>query len=312
MTRPSLIEDPNDPGTYLIQNISSESPSMPGMPPSSPSVSVGSFRINWGQSGTRFFETGVDRGVVYIDGVGYPWTGLTAVNETPEGGGERAYYLDGFKYYNGSSTEEFKATIEAFTYPDEFMYCDGTAPMMSGMFITQQRRKSFDLCYRTRIGNDVNGVNHAYKLHLVYGATATPTSKNYTTLGESPEPSTFSWGISTRRRKFENPQFGVKYGAHIVIDSRTTYPWAMEILENFLYGRIGANGTQPKMPTPEELVALFVDNALLKITDHGDGTWSAEGPDSIISMLSDDTFQIDWPSAVYLPGSTTTYTVNNL
>lgn len=273
---------------------------------------VGPFRMNWGRYGTRIFETGVDRGVVYIDGVGYPWTGLTAVNETPEGGGERAYYLDGIKYYNGSSMEEFKATIQAFTYPEEFMYCDGTAPMMSGMFITQQRRKSFDFCYRTRIGNDVKGANHAYKLHLVYNATATPTSKNYGTLGDSTEPSSFSWTISTRRQKFENPQFGVKYGSHVVIDSRTTYPWAMEALENVLYGRPGADGTQGKMPTPEELVELFVDNALLKITDNGDGTWTAEGPDSIISMLSSNIFQINWPSAVYLPGSTTKYTVNNL
>lgn len=273
---------------------------------------VGPFRISWGRSGTRFFETGVDRGVVYIDGIGYPWTGLTAVNETPDGGSHQDYYLDGVKYFNGSSIEEYKATVNAFTYPDEFMYCDGTAPMMNGMFITQQRRKSFDFCYRTRVGNDMSGVNHAYKLHLVYNATATPTSKNYNSLGDSSEPSTFSWNISTRREKFENIQFGTKYGSHIVIDSRTTYPWAIQALEEVLYGRSGANGTQPKMPTPQELVDLFVDNALLKITDNGDGTWTAEGPESIISMISQDIFQIDWPSAVYVPGSTTTYTVNNL
>lgn len=275
-------------------------------------VPVGPFRMNWGLSGTRFFETGVDRGVVYIDGMGYPWTGLTAVNETPEGGENQSYYLDGVKYWNGSAIEEYKATIEAYTYPDEFMYCDGTAPMMSGMFITQQRRQSFDFCYRTRVGNDVAGVNHAYKLHLVYGAMATPTTRNYQTVGDSTEPSTFSWTISTRRKKFENVQFGVKYGSHIVIDSRTTYPWAMELLENVLYGRSGSDGTEAKMPTPEELVALFVDNALLKITDNGDGTWSAEGPESVITMLEEDIFQIDWPSAVYLPGSDTQYTVNNL
>lgn len=273
---------------------------------------VGPFRMSWGRAGSRIFETGVDRGVVYIDGVGHPWTGLTAVNETPSGGDTKAYYLDGVKYYNGSSMEEYEASITAFTYPDEFMQCDGTAPMMNGMFITQQRRKPFDFCYRTKIGNDLSGVNHAYKLHLVYNATATPTTKNYATLGDSSEPTMFSWNISTRQFRFENPQFGVKYGSHIVIDSRTTYPWAMEVLENVLYGRPGADGTLPKMPTPEELVDIFVDNALLKITDNGDGTWTAEGPDSIISMLSEDIFQIDWPSAVYVDGSTTTYTVTNL
>lgn len=320
MAQPTLIEDPNDPGTYLIQMMpSGDSESSPGGG-TQPSIPAGpgagrpadAFRLDWSLSGTRLFETGVDRGVVYIEGKGYPWTGLTAVNETPDGGESKPYYLDGVKYYNGSTMEEYKATIEAFTYPDEFMDCDGSAPMMSGMFITQQRRKSFDFCYRTLIGNDVAGVNHAYKLHLVYNATATPTAKNYTTLGDTSEPSTFSWTISTRRKRFEDVQFGVKYGSHIVIDSRTTYPWAMEVLENVLYGRPGASGTQAYMPSPEELVDIFVDNALLKITDHEDGTWSAEGPDSVISMLSDDKFQIDWPSAVYLPGSTTTYTVNNL
>lgn len=275
-------------------------------------MQVDPFRMTWGLSGTRIFEAGVDRGVVYIDGVGYPWTGLTAVNETPEGGENQSYYLDGIKYWNGSSVEEFKATIEAFTYPDEFMYCDGTASMMSGMSITQQKRKSFDFCYRTRIGNDVSGANHAYKLHLVYNATATPTSKSYNTLGDSSEPSTFSWNISTRRKKFENVQFGVKYGSHIVIDSRHTYPWALKLLEDFLYGKVGADGTEARMPTPEELIALFVDNSFLKITEYPDGTWSAEGPESIISMLSEDIFQIDWPSAMFLPNSNTMYTVNNL
>lgn len=275
-------------------------------------IPIGPFRMNWGLSGTRIFEAGVDRGVVYIDGVGYPWTGLTAVNESPEGGQNKSYYLDGVKYYNGSAMEEYKASIEAFTYPDEFMVCDGTAPMMNGMFVTQQKRKSFDFCYRTRVGNDLAGVNHAYKIHLVYNATATPTTRNYQTLGDGTEPSTFSWDISTRRQRFENIQFGVKYGSHIIIDSRTTYPWALQLLENFLYGEPGPEGTEAKMPTPEELISLFVDNALLKITDNGDGTWSAEGPDEIITMLSDDIFQIDWPSANYLPDSNTTYTVNNL
>lgn len=273
---------------------------------------VGPFRINWGQAGSRIFETGVERGVVYIDGVGYPWTGLTSVNEAPEGGDHKSYYLDGIKYYSGSSMEEFKATINAFTYPDEFAQCDGTASMMTGMSITQQRRKPFHFCYRTRVGNDTSGVNHAYKLHLVYNATARPSTRNYNSLGDSSEPTTFSWDISTRREKFENDYFGIKYGSHIVIDSRTIYPWALTALENVLYGRSGADGTLAKMPTPEELVELFIDNALLKITDNGDGTWTAEGPDSIISMLASDKFQIDWPSAVYVNGSTTTYTVTNL
>lgn len=274
---------------------------------------AGPFRIGWGQAGSKIFETGTDRGVVYVDGVGYPWVGLVSVNEEPEGGAPKPYYLDGVKYIHSAGLEEFAATIEAYTYPDEFMYCDGTAPMMTGMFITQQPRKPFDFTYRTMVGNDIEGIAHGYKLHLVYNAMATPSSKTYGTLSDSPEPSTFSWSISTKREKFENlEQFGTKFGAHVVVDSRTTYPWAMEALENFLYGRAGAEGSQPHMPTSEELIQLFVDNALLKITDNGDGTWTAEGPDTVVGMLDEDNFIIDWPSVIMLPGSTTEYTVNSL
>lgn len=273
---------------------------------------AGPFRLNWGAPGSRIFETGIDRGVLYIDGIGYPWTGLIAVNETPEGGENRSYYLDGIKYYNGSAREEFKATIEAFTYPDEFMACDGTDSMLKGMYITQQRRKSFDFCYRTKVGNDLSGVNNAYKLHLVYNATATPTNKNFRTLGDSSEPVAFSWNISTRNVRFDTTNIGSRYGAHVVIDSRTTYPWAMQTIENYLYGEVGANGSIARMPTPEELIRIFVDSSLLKITDNGDGTWTAEGSDEIVAMLTKNKFQIDWPSAEYLNDSTTTYTVSNL
>lgn len=272
----------------------------------------GPFRLNWGAPGSRLYETGIDRGVLYIDGVGYPWTGLTAVNEAPEGGEARSYYVDGQKYYNGSSREEFKATVEAYTYPDEFMACDGTAPMLKGMYITQQARKSFDFCYRTKIGNDSAGLNHGYKLHLVYNAVASPTAKNYRTLGDSSEPSTFSWTLTTRNERFDTTNTGVRFGSHVIIDSRTTYPWALQMLEDHLYGKFGANGSVARMPTPEELIQIFVDSSLLKITDNGDGTWTAEGSDEIVSMISSNKFQIDWPSAEFLINSNTTYTVSNL
>lgn len=218
---------------------------------------IDSFQLTWGGTGSRIFETGVDRGVVYIDDIGYAWTGLVAVNETPEGGTEQASYLDGIKQYSGSSTEDFKATIEAYTYPDEFMYCDGSAQLLPGVMITQQGRKPFNFSYRTHVGNDVDGLSHAYKIHIVYNAIATPTSRSYHTLQESGELATFSWTISTRREKFISEKLGTKYSAHLVVDSRTIEPATLIALENVLYGYGGASGTQAKMPSSRELFELF-------------------------------------------------------
>jgi len=291
-----LVEDPNDPGTYLILNTyPTENPNGPGYDPDNDQRPT---TLSWGDAGERLFETGVDRGVLYPNGMpGVVWNGLISVSESPSGGEATPYYIDGYKYANPSAPEEFNATIEAYTYPDEFSLCDGTDIMAAGVFITQQKRKPFGLSYRTRIGNDIKGTDLGYKLHVIYNAQANPSQKSYASMGDSTEASTFSWDISTRPMKFQNAAFGVKYGAHLVLDSRFVYPWAMAAIEAVLYGDAF---TAPALPAPQDLLDLFVDNALLQVTDNHDGTWTATGPDEAITMLDATTFQINWPSMVMI------------
>ncbi len=254
-------------------------------------------QLTWDGTGAKYFEAGVDRGVLYVDGLpGVPWIGLIKVSESPSGGDARETYLDGIKIVNRSRPEDFKASIEAYTYPSEFEECEGAQEMAHGLRVTQQNRKMFGLCYRTKVGNDTTGLDHAYKLHLIYNALAAPTDKDYESLSDDTEPSTFTWDISTRPMRFEDPFFGVKYGAHIVIDSRVVYPWAMEAIEAVLYG---TETTEANLPTPDELLQLFIDNALVKVTDNGDGTFSVTGPDEAVYAVG-DTYHVNWPSVVTL------------
>lgn len=266
-------------------------------------------QLTWDVVGEKFYEAGTDRGVLYIDGIGYAWNGLISVDESPSGGDIEQYYQDGLPYISASNLEEFKAKIEAFTYPTAFAKCDGSEEIAQGLYISQQNRKPFHLSYRTLVGNDVQELEHGYKIHIVYNAMVSPASRSFSTISDSTDPTTFSWDISTRPEKFEDPAFGFRYGAHLTLDSREVYPWAMTAVENVLYG---TETEAPRLPSPQELLELFIDNALLKITDNGDGTWTAEGPDSIISMLTTDKFQIDWPSAVYDTQDPNTYQISSL
>lgn len=262
--------------------------------------------ITWGTPGERYFETGVDRGVLYLEGEdGVPWNGLVSVDESPSGGETEPYYIDGVKYINRSSPEEFEASLEAYTYPNGFELCDGSRELYQaqGLFATQQKRQEFGLSYRTLIGNDTGGTDFGYKLHIVYNVTANPSQKSYETMNEDTEPSTFSWDLSTRPITIP----GVSRSAHLVIDTRQAWPWAIAAVEAVLYG---TEDTPARLPSPQELLDLFVENALLKITDNGDGTWTAEGPDDVVTMLSDTEFQISWPSATYL--DTDTYSISSL
>jgi len=255
-------------------------------------------QLKWNDTGSKFFEAGVDRGVLYLDGAdGVPWNGLISVSESPSGGESQAYYLDGIRHVNRASPEEFAATLEAFTYPDEFASCDGAEEIANGLALTQQRRKQFGLSYRTLVGNDMNDLGYAYKIHILYNALAMPSEKEYLTLSDETEPSTFSWEISTRPAKFEDAAFGVKYGAHLVLDSRVIYPWALEAVEAVLYG---TDTTAPRLPTPQEMLALFIDNALVQVVDNGDGTYTVTGPDQAITDNGDDTFTINWESVIQL------------
>lgn len=300
------LEDPNDPGTYIFRNIYlSEGQVHSGyVPPYDPPPTT----LNWGTVGERFYEAGVDQGVLYLEGIsGVAWSGLISISDSPSGGEAMPYYIDGIKYANRSAPEEWGATLEAYTYPEEFAICDGSSEIANGLFITRQRRKSFGLSYRTRIGNDVDGENHGYKLHIVYNAQANPTERSYASFSDNSEATTFSWTLTARPEKFQDPAFGLKYGSHLVLDSRHVYPWAMQAVEKVLYGD---GDSEARLPTPQELLDLFVDNALLRVTDNGDGTWTAVGPDEAITMLSDTEFQINWPSAI--PITDKSYIISSL
>lgn len=221
-------------------------------------------KIVWDQTGERFFETGVDRGVLYpisSEGKytpGVAWNGLTGVTESPSGAEPTDLYADNIKYLTMRSAETFGATIEAYTYPDEFAQCDGSAEVATGVVIGQQSRKTFGLCYRTLLGNDVDGQDHGYKLHLIYGATASPSEKGYATVNDSPEAITFSWEVSTTPVNVT----GFKPTAQIVIDSTKANPTDLASLEEILYGKdAGPEGTpeavDPRLPLPDEVVTIM-------------------------------------------------------
>jgi hypothetical protein len=208
-------------------------------------------RLTWDNAGSRFYEIGIDRGVLYVGNQpGVSWSGLTAVTETVSGGAAKPYYLDGVKYLNLATGEEFQATLDAFTYPDEFGPCDGIVSAQNGLFATAQKRTPFNLTYRTGIGNDVTGSTYAYKIHVVYNALATPSQRAYKTMSDSPTLDTMSWSISTAAV----PNLGYKPTAHFVIDSRSTLPFRLSTIEDILYGNTVATAS---LPTPQALVNLF-------------------------------------------------------
>lgn len=190
----------------------------------------------------------------YTGARGIPWNGLISVTENPDGGQVTPYYIDGIKYLNYVALEEFKATIEAFTYPDEFMLCDGTAVLGQGLFVTQQPKRPFGLTYRTRIGNDVSGVDYAYKIHIVYNATALPTDRANVSISEQIEPSSFSWEIVTK--PISTVGYLYKPSAHFVVDTRHTPEPLLRQIEDILYG---CKTNDPRLPSVEELIFLFGD-----------------------------------------------------
>lgn len=210
----------------------------------------------WDADGARKYETGVDRGVLYIpDGAGayttgVPWNGLVSVSEAPSGAEANPQYADNFKYLNLYSAEEFGATIEAFTYPDEFAQFDGIAEPKTGVYVGQQSRGTFGLSYRTKIGNDIDGDDHGYKLHLVYGCSASPSEKAYTTINDSPEAITFSWEVTTTPVAVT----GLKRTAIITIDSTKVSQTDWTELTNLLWG---SGGGSAQLPSADTVIGLF-------------------------------------------------------
>lgn len=213
-------------------------------------------KIVWDQTGERLYETGVKQGVLYVQDTqgtypkGVAWNGLTAVTESPSGAEATPLYADDIKYLNLISTEELGGTIEAYTYPDEFAECDGSASIATGVYIGQQPRKTFGMCYTTTVGNDVDSNAHGYKLHLIYGALASPSEKAYSTINDSPEAITFSWEFSTTPVNVA----GFKPTANIVIDSTKATPEKMAALEKILYGD---TDVEPRLPLPNEVAQVM-------------------------------------------------------
>ena len=209
-------------------------------------------KLVWDKTGERLYETGVKQGVLYLQGEGgtyskgVVWNGLTAVTESPSGAEATALYADDIKYLNIMSAEEFGATVEAYTYPDEFAECDGSAALVAGVYIGQQARKTFGLSYVTTLGNDVDGVAHGYKIHLIYGCLAAPSEKNYSTINDSPEANTFSWEISTTPVNVT----GFKPTASVVIDSTKVDKEKLAAFEAILYG---SETAEARLPLPDEV-----------------------------------------------------------
>lgn len=243
-------------------------------------------RLAWSAIGSRFFEAGVDRGVLYVgSNPGVPWSGLISVEEKPSGGSARSYYLDGIKYMHISSAEEFRGTVNAFTYPVEFTECDGTARVRPGLLLTQQRRTSFGLCYRVKIGNDTSGVDYGYKLHLVYNALAEPAARTYTSFGTSPTPSDFSWDLTTKPVAMP----GYRRSSHVVIDSRDVPSDTVSAIEDILYG---TDEDSARLPTLVELIELYDALETITVTDNGGGLFTISGPDDAIQNLGSDIYEI--------------------
>ena len=213
-------------------------------------------KIVWDAVGEHTFETGVRNGVLYLKdaqgaySTGVAWNGLTSVSESPEGAEATDLYADDIKYLTLMSAENFKATIEAYTYPDEFAECDGSATIADGVTIGQQSRKPFGLCYRTAVGNDTDGNEHGYKLHIVYGCLASPSEKQYSTINDSPEAITFSWEVSTTPVNVN----GKKPTATLIIDSTKADKSKLTALEAILYG---SETEEPRLPLPDEIATLM-------------------------------------------------------
>lgn len=212
-------------------------------------------KIVWDEVGKRYYETGVSQGVLYTQDTsgkypkGVAWNGLITVNESPSGAEPTPLYADDIKYLNLMSTEEFGASIEAYTYPEEFALCDGTKELAKGITVGQQTRKSFGLSYKTKIGNDTDGVDYGYKLHLIYGALASPSQKSYSTINDNPDAITFSWDVKTTPVAVN----GMKPTATIVIDSTKVEKADLEALEKVLFG---ADDEEPRLPLPDEILEI--------------------------------------------------------
>ena len=269
-------------------------------------------KLIWDKISERLFETGVKKGVLFVqDAVGaYPkgvaWNGLTGVTESPSGAEPSPLYADDIKYLNLMSAEEFGATIEAYTYPDEFAVCDGSVELSTGVRIGQQKRKTFGLAYQTALGNDIDGVDYGYKLHLIYGALAAPTEKGYQTINESPDAITFSWEVSTTPVDVT----GKKPTASLIIDSTKVNAAKLAALELILYGN---DGVDPRLPLPDEVATIFASAApsalaLSSSVPAADATAIAVGANLVFTFnnkILEEAILVTSAAGAIIPGSKT-------
>jgi hypothetical protein len=218
---------------------------------------------------------------------------LVSVKESPVEGTAKPYYVDGVRYLTRTTPEEYEGEISAFTYPDEFAQCDGTEALAAGLLVTNQYRKPFGLCYRTRIGNDISGADHGYKLHLIYNAMVAPASIEHRTVDDTPDPIVFTWFITATPATIP----GRKPSAHLIIDSTKTDATLLAAIEDLLYG---SDINTPTLPTPTELFALYGGStaATVVVVDNGDGTFTVTAPDSVLTFIDASTFQLNTTAVV--------------
>lgn len=255
-------------------------------------------RLTWGDTGQHFYEAGIDRGVLYVDSeAGVAWNGLVSVEESPSGGDADPHYIDGVKYLNLSSKEEFEATISAFYSPPAFDACDGLTFVKPGLSAAQQRRKSFGLSYRTQIGNDLDSDGYGYKIHLVYNALAEPTQRKYETASESYDASLLAWSITTKPILLS----GVGYTSHMIVDTSSAVPYSIKALEDILYG---TDANVPRLPSLEELRGIFIDSGPLIVTDIGNNEFTITGSGFAVTLVSEDEYQISGDTIVEIDDST--------
>lgn len=264
--------------------------------------------LEWDKSGEHFFTAGVDRGVLLVHGDSpVAWNGLTSVEDGSDAE-RKAYYLDGIKYLESVVYGDYAGKLSAFTYPDEFEKVLGNAEITDGLFLHEQPiTKQFNLSYRNRIGNDIEGEAFGYRIHLLYNLVAVPDSVSYGSLSDQVAAEAFSWTI-TGTPASTGPAIHARYKptTHISIDSTKADPDSLQLLENLLYGTDTAN---PQFPTIYEVRAIFGEVGGLLIIDNGDGTWTAvDSSDDYISMIDADTFQIDFADVTYLDPDTYTIT----
>lgn len=250
--------------------------------------------LTWDEVGERVYQTGVDRGVLYLqDGTVAPWNGLIDVEES-ENSELKSFYLEGVKFLENLTPGDFQGKLKAYTYPDEFDSVNGIAEVAPGLDYYEQPSKSFNLSYRTKVGNDIDGMDHGYKIHILYNIIANPDTATFQTLRETAEATQFSWTLTGTPPKIQK----LRPTVHISIDSRKTPPDVLRLLESTLYG---TDKVGPSLPPITEIGEIFGYLGALIIIDHGDGSWTAiDESNTYIDMIDDTTFQIDGADATYL------------